>query len=209
MSSCSHVVLWSCGLAVPLSCFWNCNRPSNLTRLIEATKLLCACSASFFLSPCLSGSAGRNHFMIELIKFAGSNRRRRRQLHKRRRARPQPGQRRRPRRGSRLFPVTRPRVLPLRRAAPGCGTPPIAILSTVLLTRPGILRPNKQRNNPAKPTGSTVAACAIQRTPLRRPRRRRRASVVRQRSEVGRQRSARQAVAVAKAGGQRSEVSSQ
>jgi hypothetical protein len=121
------------------------------------------------LSPCLSGSAGRNHFMIELIRFAGSNRRRRRQLHKRRRARPQPRQRRRPRRASRLFPVTRPRVLPLRRAAPGCGTPPIAILSIVLLTRPGILRRNKQRNNPAKTTGWTAAACAITSTPLRRP----------------------------------------
>ena len=111
--------------------------------------------------------------MIGLIRCAGFNRRP--QLNKHRRARPQPQMpRRRPRRVSRLFPVMRPRVLPLRRAAPGCGTPPIAILSTVLLSRPGILRPNKQRNNPAKPTGLTVAACAIPPTPLRRQQGRRR-----------------------------------
>ena len=129
---------------------------------------MCAYSASFFLSPCLSGSAGRNHFMIGLIRCAAFNRRP--QLNKHRCARPQPQtpRRRRPRRASRLSPVTRPRVLLLRRAAPGCGTQPIAIRSIVLLTRPGILRRNKQRNNPAKTTGLTAAAYAIPPTPLRR-----------------------------------------
>jgi hypothetical protein len=192
MSSCCLVVLWSCGPVVLLSCFWNCNRPSNLTRLIEATKLLCACSASFFLSPCSSGSVGRNHFMIGLIKSAAFNRRPQLNKHKCARLQPQmPRRRLRPPRASRLFPVTRPRVLPLHRAAPGCGTPPIAAPSIVLLTRPGILRPNKQRNNPAKTTGSTVAACAIPPTPLRRPLRRRsgKRGSLGQRPEVRGQRS--------------------
>ena len=48
----------------------------------------------------------------------------------------------------------------------------------------GILRRNKQRNNPAKTTGSTAAACAIPPTPLRRPRRRRRSERGSGRSEV-------------------------
>ena len=52
-------------------------RSLELYSLVESATLglkerffSCACSASFFLSPCLSGSAGRNHFMIELIRFA-------------------------------------------------------------------------------------------------------------------------------------------
>jgi hypothetical protein len=160
--------------------------------------------------------------MIELIRSAGFNRRP--QLNKHRCARPQPQmpRRRRPHRASRLFPVTRPRVLPLRRAAPGCGTPPIAILSTVLLSRPAILRPNKQRNNPAKTTGLTVAAYAIPPTPLRRPRRRRsgelgsrvncyRFSVIRARSQPAKPELWRRlevslpSRSRAKAGGQKSE----
>jgi hypothetical protein len=130
---------------------------------------LCACSASFFLSPCLSGSVGRNHFMIGLIKCAGFNRGP--QLNKHRCARPQPRiqRRRRPRRGNRLSPVTCPRVLLRRPAAPGCGTRRIAVPSIVLLTRLGILRRNKQRNNPVKTTG-LMAKASVTPSTLRRRR---------------------------------------
>jgi len=118
--------------------------------------------------------------MIELIRCAGFNRQP--QLNKHRCGRPQPQmpRRQRPRRVSRSFHVTRPRVLPRRRAAPGCGIRRIAVRSIVLLTRPGIVRRNKQRNNPVKTIGLTVAVCAIPSTLLRRLRRRRSG----QRSEI-------------------------
>ena len=153
---------------------------------------MCACSASFFLSPCSSGSAGRNHFMIGLIRSAGFNRRP--QLNKHRCARPQPQMPRRRRllrRASRLFPVMRPRGLLPPRAVTGCGTRLITILSIARPTR--LTTPN---NNPAKTTGSIAVVCAIITMPLRRLQRRR----------SGERGSAFQAGALAKAADQKREV---
>ena len=123
---------------------------------------MCACSARFSWSPCLSGSAGRNHFMIGLIRSAAFSRN---PPLKHRYTKPQLQRQRRRllRHASRLFPVTRPRGLLPRRAVTGCGTRLITILSIVRPTR--LRTPN---NKPTKTTGSIAVVSAIITTPLRR-----------------------------------------